>query len=90
MAVPETVESIMRHLRRNDGRARKIWIDVICVDQNNYEERAQQIALMTDVHSMADIVNVWLNPSSHITALAFLVIRDIYNYQRRLCPGRAA
>jgi hypothetical protein len=90
LGVSETVESIMRHLRRNDGRARKIWIDVICVNQSNYEERAQQVALMTDVYSMADVVNVWLNPSTHITALAFLVIRDIYNYRRRLCPGGAA
>ena len=87
--VPGSVESILRHLRRSDGQIRTLWIDVMCIDQSNYQERAQQVALMADIYSMADTVNVWLGPSDHISQLAFRVIHDIYNCKKNLCPGGA-
>ena len=32
-------------------------------------------------------MNIWLGTLDHITQLAFRVIRDIYNYQKKYCPG---
>lgn len=37
------------------------WIDAICVDQKNAEERAQQVARMGDIYSQASMVLVWLD-----------------------------
>ena len=84
-----SVESVLRHLRRNDGQIRTLWIDAVCIDQSNDQERADQVALMADIYSMADAVNVWLGASDHITQLAFRVIHDIYNCKKNLCPGGA-
>jgi heterokaryon incompatibility protein (HET) len=34
----------------------------VSIDQSNNQERAQQVALMADVYSMAEMVNIWLGP----------------------------
>jgi len=89
LKVSNTIEKILRHLRRSDGQVRTLWIDAVSIDQNNYQERAQQVGLMVDIYSVAEAVNVWLGPSDRVTQLAFRVIRDIYNYSEHLCPGGA-
>lgn len=43
---------------------RPLWIDVICIDQQNKEEKAIQIPLMHKVYSQAATVIVWLGTSS--------------------------
>ncbi|OAL50863.1 heterokaryon incompatibility, partial [Pyrenochaeta sp. DS3sAY3a] len=39
---------------------RTIWIDSICIDQNNDNEKDVQLPLMGDVYQSAAVVNVWL------------------------------
>ncbi|KAM0147860.1 hypothetical protein ACHAQE_010089 [Botrytis cinerea] len=39
---------------------RIIWVDAICIDQNNKEERKQQVQLMAKIYSSAHRVIVWL------------------------------
>lgn len=50
------------------------WLDQVCIDQSNVEERASQVALMGDLYSRAEIVMVWLGAEEEVvevTALAF-------------------
>lgn len=47
-----------------------LWIDAICVDQENVNERNQQIGLMADIYTRAVKVVVWLGPSHHDSDLA--------------------
>ncbi len=37
-----------------------LWIDAICIDQDNLEEKGGQVALMGDIYSKASDVIVWL------------------------------
>jgi hypothetical protein len=37
-----------------------VWVDQICIDQSNLQERASQIQLMQTIFSMANTVLVWL------------------------------
>ncbi|KAM0310603.1 hypothetical protein ACHAO8_007969 [Botrytis cinerea] len=39
---------------------RIIWVDAICIDQNNKEERKQQVQLMAKIYISAHRVIVWL------------------------------
>ncbi|CCD51186.1 hypothetical protein BofuT4_P085480.1 [Botrytis cinerea T4] len=39
---------------------RIIWVDAICIDQNNKEERKQQVQLMAQIYISAHRVIVWL------------------------------
>jgi len=42
----------------------RIWIDAICIDQNNLEERAEQVAMMRSVYHNASCVRIWINEPS--------------------------
>jgi hypothetical protein len=45
---------------RDHSFERIIWVDAICIDQSNNEERRQQVQLMAKVYSNAHCVIVWL------------------------------
>ncbi|KAK5683575.1 hypothetical protein LTS10_005108 [Elasticomyces elasticus] len=47
--------------------SRTIWVDAVCINQLDLAERGSQVALMRDIYSSADRVNVWLGvPTSDI------------------------
>lgn len=51
------------------------WIDAICVNQRDLEERASQIQLMKRIFGQARKVVAWLGPEGEDSAKAILVIR---------------
>jgi hypothetical protein len=42
----------------------RIWIDAICIDQGNFDERAEQVAMMRSIYRNADCVRIWINEPS--------------------------
>ena len=42
------------------GSALYIWIDAICIDQDNLKERSSQVSMMDSIYSGAEKVIVWL------------------------------
>lgn len=53
----------LRHLRAAESNileARTLWIDAICIDQQNINERNQQVRRMDIVYKRAKQVVVWL------------------------------
>jgi hypothetical protein len=53
------LESALRHLRY-DTIPRVLWIDAVCVNQEDLVERSQQVLLMRNVYEGAQNVVVWL------------------------------
>lgn len=43
---------------------RLIWIDSICIDQSNIQEKTHQVGLMGEIYTRASLVTVWLSPST--------------------------
>ena len=41
-----------------------IWIDAICIDQSNFQERAAQVAKMDQIFGQATKITVWLGEAS--------------------------
>lgn len=81
--VPATVVKIsrnlvdaLRHLRL-PSRPRTMWIDSICINQDDLSERAEQVQLMGEIYARARRVTVWLGPGSHNTQLAVRTIRSL-------------
>jgi len=52
----------------------RIWVDALCIDQNNLEEKAYQIELMHKIYAQAQHVVIWLGPESPWTRSAFTAI----------------
>ena len=50
--VGNNLEAALRRLRLAD-RPRTLWIDAVCINQGNDDERAQQVGHMRDIYSYA-------------------------------------
>jgi hypothetical protein len=68
--VTENLDTALRHLRYTYDE-RVIWIDALCINQDNTAERAQQVTKMREIYGRATKVVVWLGTSSYNTNLAF-------------------
>jgi hypothetical protein len=56
-----------------------IWIDAICINQENLEEKAWQVRFMGEVFSNAESTRVWLGPESQDSSLAISFIRTLFS-----------
>jgi Heterokaryon incompatibility protein (HET) len=54
-----------------------IWIDALCINQGNNEEKSQQVSKMGSVYSLAEEVILWLGPASYDSDLAMDTIRAL-------------
>jgi hypothetical protein len=59
VAVNVNLGLALRHLRHADG-SRWLWVDAICINQQDLEERADQVKLMRNVYVKAAAVLIWL------------------------------
>lgn len=49
---------------RNEGVESLLWIDAICIQQSDTDEKSWQVDQMRDVYRLAELVYIWLGPSS--------------------------
>ncbi|KAI0145288.1 heterokaryon incompatibility protein-domain-containing protein [Xylariaceae sp. FL1272] len=64
------LESALRRLRQRTSE-RVLWIDAICINQNDLTERSHQVSLMRRVYQDARRVLVWLGESTFSDPLVF-------------------
>ncbi|OCK85851.1 hypothetical protein K432DRAFT_216315 [Lepidopterella palustris CBS 459.81] len=64
-------------LQERIEKPRHVWIDALCVDQENIAERNAQVALMADTFKAAQRVIVWLGKEDEFTADALSVIEQV-------------
>jgi hypothetical protein len=57
--VTANLEAALRRLRRPD-EPRILWVDAICINQQDSAERSQQVGLMKRIYSQASNVVIWL------------------------------
>lgn len=63
MSVTENLFVALNYLRLEDTD-RILWIDAICIDQNNHKERGHQVQQMGEIYKKAELVVVWLGRGS--------------------------
>jgi len=59
-AVTQNCEAALRQLRKK-SRSIRIWIDALCINQQNISERNQQVRMMEEIYRKAKHVRIWLN-----------------------------
>ncbi|KAG8164356.1 hypothetical protein KVR01_006274 [Diaporthe batatas] len=67
--VTENLALALRDLRFTAAR-RRLWIDAICINQEDIKERSAQVQIMTSIYRLAHKVVVWLGPASDSSSLA--------------------
>lgn len=73
LRVTQNLANALRHLRRPNS-ARTLWIDAICIDQQNIAERSEQVGKMAQVYNSAVRVVIWLGLASPGTDLAMRIM----------------
>jgi hypothetical protein len=55
----------------------RIWVDSLCINQQDLAERAHQVARMQYMYTLADIVLAWLGDEDELISLAFETIERL-------------
>jgi hypothetical protein len=74
LAVTENLHAALLRLR-NRSFERILWIDAICINQENLKEQGQQVQLMAKIYSQATRVLVWLGETADNSDTALERIR---------------
>ncbi|RYP62597.1 hypothetical protein DL771_009676 [Monosporascus sp. 5C6A] len=81
--ITENLSEALQHLRHKD-EDRILWIDAICIDQNNIRERGHQVGCMGRIYSRAHQVLVWLG---YVTYELSHLISALKEFEARVPPG---
>jgi len=65
---------------RDPTRPRLLWIDALCINQNDLEERGKQVAIMGNIYRVAQNVEIYLGPESVMTKGTVDLIRQLGSY----------
>ncbi|KAH8596691.1 heterokaryon incompatibility protein-domain-containing protein [Bisporella sp. PMI_857] len=66
----------LRHLRYTQW-SRTLWIDAVCINQANVEERNHQVFMMNQVYSAANQVLVWLGEARNHCDVAMDRLKEL-------------
>ncbi|KAM0690783.1 hypothetical protein Q7P36_009552 [Cladosporium allicinum] len=67
--IPFNAKCALRDLR-DSVHSKRLWIDAVCINQDDKSERASQILLMSDIYSQAALTYVWLGNNDPVTQQA--------------------
>lgn len=75
--VTKSCEGALRRLIYGKS-SRLIWVDAICINQQDTQERNQQVSMMGDIYRKAEHVNVWLGPGTAATDAALTELMSLF------------
>ena len=78
--VTENLYRALQHLQYKDI-APAVWIDAICINQSDNEEKSHQVSLMRQMFSCASSVIIWLGPQAEHSDL---IAAFLWEYPDRL------
>lgn len=76
LQVTANLQAALAHLR-DENLPRTLWIDAICLNQEDKSEKDQQIPRMRDIYRLAHRVVVWMGPETESTLRAISFINRI-------------
>ena len=78
--VADTVFNALKELRLPD-KERILWIDAVCINQGDMNEKRQQIDLMGSIYRRAQAVHVWLGKADAQSKNAFRLAENVASIQ---------
>jgi ankyrin repeat protein len=79
MRVTSNLYAALQHLRF-EGEDRLLWIDAICIDQDNMAERIHQVQHMKYIYKAAECVVVWLGEGTEESDLVMDSMKRLQDY----------
>lgn len=69
LPITKNAHDALRHIRHS-ASVRSLWVDAICINQQDVEERNDQVARMAAIYKLAKKVIIWLGPEENNSSLA--------------------
>ena len=79
LPITENLSKALFHLRLGD-RIRVLWVDAICINQQDLAERSHQVTLLRDTFESAENVIIWLGEDTGDAKEAFDILRTIDHF----------
>lgn len=77
--VTPNLAAALRHLRNTkDAETTPIWIDAVCINQNDLDERSAQVAMMMSIYAQAECVHVWLGDETGPAPDAMTTLEEVF------------
>jgi hypothetical protein len=71
--VTQNLHEALRHLRQ-PNRERVMWVDALCINQDNHCERTEQVLMMRNIYANASHVVIWLGKDTCEDKVAFSIL----------------
>ena len=79
VTIGRNLDCALRHIRDNTtdllAGTTMLWVDALCIDQPDVQERSQQVRLMGQIYASAIDMVIWLGPEREDTAFILAKIR---------------
>ncbi|KAK7179105.1 HET-domain-containing protein [Paraphaeosphaeria sporulosa] len=74
--VTNNLHAALQSLRLPD-KQRVLWVDALCINQADKEEKSHQIAMMQQIYSSATRVLIWLGKETQLVRAAFEIMKPL-------------
>ncbi|OCK81163.1 HET-domain-containing protein [Lepidopterella palustris CBS 459.81] len=71
-----SLHTALRHLRYQD-KPRRLWVDALCINQADNDEKPDQVRRMAAIFALASRVIAWFGPEENDSALALSTIENL-------------
>jgi hypothetical protein len=78
LPIATNLESFLRYRRQREAPV-SLWVDAICINQQDIEERSQQVQVMGQIYLLSSRLCIWLGCPSDDSSLAMSALREIAN-----------
>jgi hypothetical protein len=72
--------TFLMHLRDTDT-PKVVWVDAVCINQDNKTERGAQVSLMGEIYNRADSTLIWLGAKDSKLKSPLMAINEIFKHQ---------
>ena len=83
-AVTKNLRDALHQIRGDTYGDSNMWIDAVCINQSDNDEKSSQIPLMGQIYQRAHDVVAWLGEQEDGSALALIVMGDLGSLQLTL------
>jgi hypothetical protein len=63
LLITPNLKPVLQHIRL-PGKKRTLWVDAVCINQENIRERSTQVQIMTNIYQKASKVLMWVGEDS--------------------------
>ena len=85
--VTVNLEAALRHLRSEDVD-RVLWVDALCINQQDLDEREKQVEKMYDIYKAATRVVAWTGEATEDSNVAIKLIQEFGSFSQNLWNGK--